>query len=76
MMVAGAWMRPAYYAPVAEREDAIAAEASHVRQAVGLIDVSTLGGLEIRGPDAAELLDRMYTFAYLAPAPSAGCSTC
>ena len=65
MMVAGAWMRPAYYAPSAERETAIAAEASHVRQAVGLIDVSTLGGLELRGPDAAEFLNRMYTFNYL-----------
>ena len=32
---------------------------------VGLIDVSTLGGLEVRGPDAAEFLNRMYTFAYL-----------
>ena len=31
---------------------------------VGLIDVSTLGGLEVRGPDAAELLERIYTFAY------------
>ena len=29
-----------------------------------MIDVSTLGGLEVRGPDAAELLERIYTFAY------------
>jgi sarcosine oxidase subunit alpha len=26
--------------------------------------VSTLGGIEIRGPDAAEFLNRMYTFTY------------
>lgn len=39
------------------------AEALHVRNKVGLIDVSTLGGLDVRGPDAAELLNRMYTFA-------------
>ena len=35
-----------------------------VRENVGLIDVSTLGGLDIRGPDAAEFLNRMYTFTY------------
>jgi sarcosine oxidase subunit alpha len=35
-----------------------------VRNGVGLIDVSTLGGLDVRGPDAAEFLNRMYTFAY------------
>ena len=35
-----------------------------MRSNVGLIDVSTLGGLEIRGPDAAEFLNRMYTFTY------------
>ena len=31
---------------------------------VGMIDVSTLGGLDMRGPDAAEFLDRIYTWAY------------
>ena len=41
------------------------AEALHVRNKVGIIDVSTLGGLDVRGPDAAELLNRMYTFAFL-----------
>ena len=65
MMLAGAWLRPAYYASSQQRETAISAEACHVREAVGLIDVSTLGGLEIRGQDAAEFLNRMYTFAYL-----------
>ena len=35
-----------------------------VRDNVGMIDVSTLGGLDIRGPDAAEFVDRMYTWAY------------
>ncbi len=65
MMLAGAWLRPAYYAVSSAREAAIAEEARHVRESLGLIDVSTLGGLEIRGPDAAEFLNRMYTFAYL-----------
>ena len=65
MMPAGLWLRPAYYGPQENRDQAIAGEALAVRKNVGLIDVSTLGGLEVRGPDAAEFLNRMYTFAYL-----------
>jgi sarcosine oxidase subunit alpha len=65
MMPAGAWMRPEYYGAASARADNIAAEARSVRENVGMIDVSTLGGLEVRGPDAAEFLNRMYTFAYL-----------
>ncbi|MBT4425775.1 MAG: aminomethyltransferase, partial [Rhodospirillaceae bacterium] len=64
-MPAGAWMRPEYYGAAHSRADNIAAEVVSVRENVGMIDVSTLGGLEIRGPDAAEFLNRMYTFAYL-----------
>jgi len=65
MMPAGAWMRPEYYGDARSRADNITAEAKNVRENVGMIDVSTLGGLEVRGPDAAEFLNRMYTFAYL-----------
>ncbi len=65
MMPAGAWLRPAYYGTPAQRDQAIADEVRAVRQNVGLIDVSTLGGLEIRGPDAAEFMNRIYTFAYV-----------
>ncbi|HVO04873.1 MAG TPA: glycine cleavage T C-terminal barrel domain-containing protein [Candidatus Cybelea sp.] len=64
MMPAGIWWRPAYYGPKAERGRAIAEEVRAVRNNVGLIDVSTLGGLDVRGSDAAELLNRMYTFTY------------
>jgi sarcosine oxidase subunit alpha len=64
MMPAGVWHRPAFYGPPASREEAIEAEVQAVREGVGLIDVGTLGGLEVRGPDAAELLERVYTFAY------------
>ena len=63
-MPAGLWWRPAYYGKPAERETAIREEALNVRNNVGLIDVSTLGGLDVRGPDAAEFLNRMYTFTY------------
>lgn len=62
MMVAGAWLRPAYYG--ADGDTSIREEATAVRSGVGLIDVSTLGGIDIRGPDAAAFLNRLYTFAY------------
>ncbi len=64
-LTAGLWWRPAYYATKDRRTAAIAEEAVAIRTNVGLIDVSTLGGLEVRGPDAAEFLNRMYTFAYV-----------
>jgi sarcosine oxidase, subunit alpha len=40
-----------------------------VQDAAGLIDVSTLGKLIVRGPDAGELLDRLYpnTMSSIAP---------
>ncbi|WP_416422315.1 2Fe-2S iron-sulfur cluster-binding protein [Pseudomonas sp. App30] len=65
MMPAGIWQRPAYYGKASQREQCMQAEALHVRNKVGIIDVSTLGGLDVRGPDAAELLNRLYTFAFL-----------
>lgn len=64
MMVAGLWMRPAYYGAKNESSARIVEEVRAVRNGVGLIDVSTLGGLDIRGPDAAQFIDRMYTWAY------------
>ncbi len=64
MMPAGLWWRPAYYGAKEKRAEAIPAEAMAVREGVGLIDVSTLGGLDIRGPDAAEFLERLYASAY------------
>ena len=65
MMPAGNWLRPAYYGKPEQREKWIEQEALAIRKGVGLIDVSTLGKLEIRGPDAAEFLNRMYTFVYI-----------
>jgi len=64
MMVAGLWYRPAFYGKAEDRDKAIREEVLAVRNNVGLIDVSTLGGLDIRGPDAAEFLNRLYTFTY------------
>ncbi|HEU0007481.1 MAG TPA: glycine cleavage T C-terminal barrel domain-containing protein, partial [Terriglobia bacterium] len=69
-MQAGNWLRPEYYAvPGKARQEAIAEEVTAVRQRVGLIDVGTLGKLEISGPDAAAFVERIYTgrFAKLQP---------
>ena len=65
MMPAGNWQRPAFYGTPSQRHSCVQAEALHVRKQVGLIDVSTLGGIELSGPDAAEFMNRMYTFAFL-----------
>jgi sarcosine oxidase subunit alpha len=64
MMPAGLWMRPAYYGAKGDAKRAIEREVHAVRSGVGMIDVSTLGGLDVRGPDAAAFIDRMYTWAY------------
>ena len=61
---AGAWYRPAYYSLDLDRELAVEREVRNVRNNVGLIDVSTLGGLEIRGPQSAEFLERIYTYRF------------
>jgi sarcosine oxidase subunit alpha len=65
MMPAGNWHRPAFYGKPAERDNCMQIESQHVRNNVGIIDISTLGGIELRGPDAAEFMNRIYTFAFL-----------
>ncbi|MCV0428341.1 MAG: sarcosine oxidase subunit alpha family protein [Roseibium sp.] len=61
MTEAGAWMRPWYYPQTGEGlQDAYVREAAHVREHVGMIDVSTLGKIAVQGPDAAEFLNRIY----------------
>jgi sarcosine oxidase subunit alpha len=61
-MPAGNWRRPEYYAVAGKsREEAISDEVRAVRTQAGMIDVGTLGKVEIHGPDAAEFLERVYT---------------
>jgi sarcosine oxidase, subunit alpha len=61
-MPAGNWRRAEYYAVAGKsREEAIAEEVRAVRTQVGMIDVGTLGKVEIHGPHAAEFLERVYT---------------
>jgi sarcosine oxidase, subunit alpha len=64
-MPAGVWMRPEYYRiDGRSREQCFQDEARRVRSAVGIIDVGTLGKLDVRGPQAAEFLERVYTGRY------------
>jgi sarcosine oxidase subunit alpha len=63
---AGAWLRPRYYKQGNETLfEASKREATNVRKNVGICDVTTLGKIDIKGPDAAELLNRVYTNAWL-----------
>jgi sarcosine oxidase subunit alpha len=58
----GQWKRPWYFPAGGESMDeAVARESLAVRNAVGVLDASTLGKIEVVGPDAAAFLDRMYT---------------
>ncbi|TIP46289.1 MAG: FAD-dependent oxidoreductase [Mesorhizobium sp.] len=64
MKPVGAWWRPYYYGDASNADKAVREEILAVREGVGLLDVSTLGKLEIRGSDAGEFLDRLYTMAH------------
>ena len=52
-LVAGDWIRPDHYGDPE-------AEVRNVRSNVGIIDVTPLGKLDLRGPDVAELLNLLY----------------
>jgi sarcosine oxidase subunit alpha len=57
----GEWRRPVAYLKAGEtREQAVRREAHRVRNAAGLFDSSSLGKIEVHGPDALEFLDRFY----------------
>ena len=57
----GAWKRPEYYKKNGfERERAIREEVLALRGSIGLLDGSTLGKIEVTGPDAGEFLNRIY----------------
>ncbi|MFE9020990.1 sarcosine oxidase subunit alpha family protein [Streptomyces sp. NPDC007808] len=61
----GQWKRPWYYPrPGEDMESAVARECRAAREAVAFMDASTLGKIEIRGADAGEFLNRVYTNAF------------
>jgi heterotetrameric sarcosine oxidase alpha subunit len=58
---AGLWKRPHSYRKASESEEsAVDREVLNVRANVGLVDVSTLGKIELQGRDVAEFLNRIY----------------
>lgn len=61
----GQWKRPWYFPQGSETmHEAVRRECRAVRNAVGVVDASTLGKIDIQGPDAAEFLNRIYTNAW------------
>jgi heterotetrameric sarcosine oxidase alpha subunit len=63
---AGLWLRPRYYKQDSETLfEAAKREATNVRQNVGICDVTSLGKIDIKGPDSAEFLNRIYTNAWM-----------
>ena len=61
----GQWKRPWYYPRHDEDMDAAVLRECHAaRENVAVMDASTLGKVEIKGPDALEFLNRMYTNAF------------
>ena len=69
MVEAGLWYRPSYFPRRGETtwRQSCDREVTMVREAVGVCDVSTLGKIDIQGPDAAAFLDFVYanTFSTL-----------
>ena len=61
----GQWKRPWYFPKRGEdMHAAVARECKAVRDSVGILDASTLGKIDIQGPDAREFLNRVYTNAW------------
>jgi sarcosine oxidase subunit alpha len=58
----GTWKRARCFPAAGETiDDAVARECLAVRNDVGMLDASTLGKIEVVGPDAASFLSRIYT---------------
>jgi sarcosine oxidase subunit alpha len=63
MIEAGLWYRPSYFPQSGETtwQQSCDREVEYVRNVVGVCDVSTLGKIDVQGPDAAVFLDFVYT---------------
>ncbi len=60
-MPAGNWQRPEYYARSdQDKNECVRGEVRAVRESLGLIDVGTLGKMDLYGPAAGEFLERVY----------------
>jgi heterotetrameric sarcosine oxidase alpha subunit len=58
----GLWLRAQYFPRTGDRDwlETVNREVRSVRSAVGFCDMSTLGKIDVQGPDAALFLDRLY----------------
>jgi sarcosine oxidase subunit alpha len=58
----GAWLRAQYFPKAGETDwlETVQREVKAVRSAVGMIDVSTFGKIDLQGPDVGKFLDRVY----------------
>jgi sarcosine oxidase subunit alpha len=66
----GQWRRARYFPrPGEDMHAAVDRECLAVRNAAGVFDASTLGKIEVVGPDAATFLERMYVNAWAKLAP-------
>ncbi|MBB3039189.1 FAD-dependent oxidoreductase [Hoyosella altamirensis] len=58
----GQWKRPRYYPQAGEdMHEAVLRECAAARKNVGILDGSTLGKIDVQGPDSGTLLDLLYT---------------
>jgi sarcosine oxidase subunit alpha len=58
----GQWKRPRFYPlPGEDTETAVLRECAAVRGGVGILDGSTLGKIDVQGPDSGAFLDLLYT---------------
>ena len=58
----GQWRRAWYFPKAGESmDDSVRRECAATRESVGIFDASTLGKIEVVGPDAVEFMNRMYT---------------
>jgi sarcosine oxidase subunit alpha len=63
MVETGQWLRPQYFPLPGEKDwlESVTREALAVRAHVGVCDVSTLGKIDVQGPDAGAFLDFVYS---------------
>ncbi|RDD60245.1 sarcosine oxidase subunit alpha family protein [Ferruginivarius sediminum] len=68
----GMWKRPWYYPKAGEgMHEAVQRESKAARESLGILDATTLGRIDIQGPDSAEFLNRVYTNGWKTLKPGA-----
>ncbi len=64
------WRRARYFPkPGEDMRAAVTRECKATRESLGIFDASTLGKIEVTGPDAVEFMNRMYTNPWTKLAP-------